>query len=125
MSCPLQYRENSFTLPIVKDHRLAAILLRYDPRSQTVEAISGPVIQHFLREAKNPAYRGFPRMGVQFSGMRDPVLRRYVKLPDAAGGVFVDTVERKATSFWRSTAKRSIRMAITFIRFLVSFPLLT
>jgi S1-C subfamily serine protease len=96
MSCPLQYRENSFTLPIVKDHKLAAILLRYDPRSQTVDAISGPVIQHFLQEAKNTPYRGFPRVGIAFSSLRDPVLRRYVKLPDSVGGVFVDSVERNS-----------------------------
>jgi S1-C subfamily serine protease len=112
MSCPLQYRENSFTLPIVKDHQLAAILLRYDPRSQTVEAISGPVIQHFLREAKNTAYRGFPRIGVQFSSMRDPVLRRYVKLPDAAGGVFVDAVQRNGPAAKAGILPGDILLAI-------------
>jgi hypothetical protein len=112
MSCPLQYRENSFTLPIVKDHQLAAILLRYDPRSQTVEAISGPVIKHFLREAKTTTYRGFPRIGVQFSSMRDPVLRRYVKLPDAAGGVFVDAVQRNSPAAKAGIVPGDILLAI-------------
>ncbi len=112
MSCPLQYRENSFTLPIVKDHQLAAILLRYDPRSQTIDAISGPVIQHFLREAKNTPYRGFPRIGVAFSSMRDPVLRRYVKLPDAAGGVFVDDVERNGPAARAGILPGDILLAI-------------
>jgi S1-C subfamily serine protease len=112
MSCPLQYRENSFTLPIVKDHKLAAILLRYDPRSQTVDAISGPVIQHFLREAKNTPYRGFPRIGVAFSSMRDPVLRRYVKLPDAAGGIFVDDVERNSPAAKAGILPGDILLAI-------------
>jgi S1-C subfamily serine protease len=112
MSCPLQYRENSFTLPIVKNHQLAAILLRYDPRSQTVDAISGPVIQHFLREAKHTPYRGFPRIGIGFSGLRDPVLRRYVKLPDTAGGVFVDTVQRNSPAAKAGILPGDILLAI-------------
>jgi S1-C subfamily serine protease len=94
ISCPLQYRENSFTLPLVKENKLAAFLMRYDPRSQTIEAVSSPVITHFLREAEHQPYQGFPRLGIGFSPTRDPQLRRYVKLQESDGGVYVDEVDR-------------------------------
>lgn len=94
ISCPLQYRENSFTLPLVKDNRLAAFLMRYDPRSQTIDAVPGPVIAHFLKEAEHQPYRGFPRLGIGFSPTRDPQLRRYLKLQESDGGVYVNEVER-------------------------------
>ena len=96
MSCPLQYRDNSFTLPIVQDHHLTSLLLRYDPRSQTIEAISTPVIQHFLKEAQHQPYLGFPSFGIQFSPTRDPHFRRYEKLSDSEGGIYVDDVEPNA-----------------------------
>ena len=96
LSCPLQYRDNSFTLPIVEDHHLISMLLRYDPRSQTIEAISTPVVQHFLKEAAHQPYQGFPSFGVSFSPTRDPQFRQYEKLSDSEGGIYVDDVEPDA-----------------------------
>lgn len=94
ISCPLQYRENSFTLPLVRENKLAGFLMRYDPRSQTIDAVSSPVIAHFLKEAEHLPYQGFPRLGVGFSPTRDPQLRRYVMLQESDGGVYVDEVDR-------------------------------
>jgi S1-C subfamily serine protease len=94
MSCPLQFRDNSYTVPIVKDNKLVALLMRYDSRSQTIDGISSPVIEHFLKEASNSPYKGFPRAGLNFSSARDPQLRRYLKLQDSDGGVYVSQVDR-------------------------------
>ena len=96
MSCPLQYRDNSFTLPIVQDHHLISMLLRYDPRSQTIEAVSTQVIQHFLKESDHQPYQGFPSFGISFSPTRDPQFRHYEKLSDAEGGIYVNDVEPDA-----------------------------
>jgi PDZ domain len=68
--------------------------MRYDSRSQAVDAISGPVIEHFLKEAQHQPYRGFPRAGMAISPTRDPQLRRYLKLQDSDGGVYVSETER-------------------------------
>lgn len=92
ITAALQYRENSYTVPIVKNDKLAGLLLRFDPRSQTVESISLPVIQHFLKAAAETPYRGFPRAGIQFEPTRDPQLRRYLKLPADNGGIYLSHV---------------------------------
>src|SRR5438132_10062449 len=47
-------RDNSYTVPLVKNNKLAGLLLRYDPRSQLMDAIPAPVIAHFLRDAAKP-----------------------------------------------------------------------
>ena len=39
LSIALQYRDNSYTVPLVKNNKLAGLLLRYDPRSQLMDAI--------------------------------------------------------------------------------------
>ncbi len=93
ITAALQYRENSYSVPIVKDGKLAGLLLRFDPRSQTIESISLPVIQHFLKAAAEPTYRGFPRAGISFEVTRDPQLRRYLKLPIDNGGIYLSHVD--------------------------------
>jgi S1-C subfamily serine protease len=112
MSCPLQFRENSFTLPIVKENKLAAFLMRYDSRSQTIDAIASPVIEHFLVESQHQPYRGFPRAGLGFSPTRDPQLRRYLKLRDADGGVYVNQVDQSGPAAKAGVKEGDVLVAI-------------
>jgi S1-C subfamily serine protease len=112
MSCPLQFRENSFTLPIVKENKLAGFLMRYDNRSQTIDAISSPVIDHFLIESRHHPYKGFPRAGLGFSPTRDPQLRRYLKLRDADGGVYVNQVDQSGPAAKAGLKEGDVLIAI-------------
>src|SRR5215216_747867 len=72
VSIPMQYRENSYTVPLVKKDKLAGLLLRYDSRSQLLDAIPAPIITHFLKDAEGENYRGFPSAGFSFFPTRDP-----------------------------------------------------
>ncbi len=93
ITAALQYRDNSFSVPLVRDGKLAGLLLRFDPRSQTIEAISLPVIQHFLKDAADLPYQGFPRVGIRFDATRDPQFRRFLQLPANGGGVYLNNVD--------------------------------
>ena len=91
LSAPLQSREGSFTIPAVRNGKLLGLLMRYDGRSQTADIIPAPVIEHFLAEAKQEKYLGFPRLGLGFASTRDPQLRRYIGLKDE-GGIYVTEI---------------------------------
>ena len=94
ISIPMQYRENSYTVPLVKKNKLAGLLLRYDSRSQLLDAIPAPVIMHFLKDAERQNYRGFPSAGFSFFPTRDPALREFAgEKGKNAGGVYVTNVE--------------------------------
>lgn len=93
MSIPMQYRDNSYTVPLVKNNKLAALLLRYDPRSQTLDAIPAPIIAHFLKDAAGPKYQGFASLGLSFFPTRDPQLRSYAGETGKPGGVYITNVE--------------------------------
>jgi len=94
ISIPMQYRENSYTVPLVKKNKLAGLLLRYDSRSQLLDAIPAPVITHFLKDAESQNYRGFPSAGFSFFPTRDPALREFAgEKGKDAGGVYVTNVE--------------------------------
>jgi len=92
ISLPMQYRENSYTIPLVKNNKLAGLLLRYDPRSQLIDAIPAPIITHFLKEAESEHYRGFPAVGFSFFPTKDPQLRKFAG-ETGKGGVYVTSVE--------------------------------
>jgi S1-C subfamily serine protease len=93
VSISMQYRENSYTVPLVKNNKLAGLLLRYDPRSQVLDAIPAPIITHFLKEAGTQHYRGFPSGGFSFFPTRDPQLRKYAGQTGKPGGVYITAVE--------------------------------
>jgi S1-C subfamily serine protease len=93
VSIPMQYRENSYTVPLVKNNKLAGLLLRYDSRSQLLDAIPAPIITHFLKEAESQKYRGFPFAGFSFFPTRDPELREYAGEKGKNGGVYITNVE--------------------------------
>ena len=93
MSISMQYRENSYTVPLVKNNKLAGLLLRYDPRTQLLDVIPAPIITHFLKDAESQHYRGFPSAGFAFFPTRDPQLRKFAGETNKPGGVYVTSVE--------------------------------
>jgi hypothetical protein len=93
ISMSMQYRDNSYTIPLAKNNKLAGLLLRYDPRSQVLDAIPAPIIAHFLKEADDQNYRGFPSAGFSFFPTRDPQLRKFAGQTGKPGGVYVMSVE--------------------------------
>src|SRR5215211_385056 len=93
ISMSMQYRDNSYTIPLVKNNKLAGLLLRYDPRTQVLDAIPAPIIAHFLKAAEAGAYRGFPSAGFSFFPTRDPQLRNFAGQTGKPGGVYVMSLE--------------------------------
>jgi hypothetical protein len=99
LTTSLQYRDGSFTVPIVKGAKLAGLLLRYDTRTQNAAAIPSAVIEHFLHDAAQKDYGGFPKAGILFSPTRDPQLRHYAQIPPSVpGGVYITHVERDSAA---------------------------
>ncbi|HWB60661.1 MAG TPA: PDZ domain-containing protein [Chthoniobacteraceae bacterium] len=93
LTSQLQYRDNSFTVPVVKGGKLIGLLMRYDARSQNADVIPATVIKHFLTAAAKKEYKGFPEAGLFYAASRDPDLRAYAGLkPTDTGGVYVSEV---------------------------------
>jgi S1-C subfamily serine protease len=94
VACSLQFREASFAVPVLSGDRLVGILMRYNGRTQDGEMIPVPVIRHFMAEAASATYRGFPRLGIGFSPMRDPQFRSWANVPPEGDGVYIQSVEK-------------------------------
>ena len=48
LNSSLQFRLNNFTLPVLKNGRLAGLLMGYDSKGQSVDIVAAPIIEHFL-----------------------------------------------------------------------------
>lgn len=88
----VNYREGSFTLPVIQGGHLAGMLLSYDSEDQVATILPFPIIRAFLDDAADGTYAGFPSFGIKFSPTLDEQLRTYLKLPDGTGGVMVTGV---------------------------------
>lgn len=85
---------NSFTLPVVKDGKLAGLLLRYDSKNQTATILPGPIIEHFLKDYADGEYQGFPSLGVEYQITLDDQFREYLGLKKDQQGVYVSGVTK-------------------------------
>jgi len=93
----LQFYDASITMPVLKNRKLVGMMVRYDRRTQNADVIPAPVIEHFLKAAAKPPYRGFPRAGFSASATRDPQLRRYARLnPEPPAGVYITDVVKNS-----------------------------
>lgn len=111
LSAPVQQRDWSFTLPVVRNGALCGVLMRYDSRNQTSEVIPPAVISHFLKEAEGGNYRGFARLGVSFSPLRDPQFRRFLGL-ESPGGIYVTQVAPDSAASKGGVRKGDVILAV-------------
>jgi S1-C subfamily serine protease len=88
----LQYRFNNLTLPVVKDDRLVGLVLRDSPQNRTIDVIATPVIDHFLKDARQDHYKGFPVAGFHYGDLADPQLRAYIGIPNTITGIYIQKV---------------------------------
>jgi len=88
----VNYREGSFTLPVIQNGHLTGMLLSYDSNDQVATILPFPIIKAFLDDAADGQYAGFPSFGIKFSPTLDDQLRAYLKLGDQTGGVMVTGV---------------------------------
>ena len=93
----LPKRDDSYTLPLMKDGQLAGMMMGYDRDSQEGTAIPVPMIEHFLKDASDGKYEGFPTLGVSWSPLRDPNLREEVLAPKS-GGLLLTRVNPRGTA---------------------------
>jgi hypothetical protein len=112
LSGALQYRDGSFALPLVKDGKLAGIVMRYDQRTQASDAIPVPVLKKFLADSGKEGGAGFPRAGVAFAPTRDPQLRRFLGLENGTGGVMVTFIDPRGPAAEAGLEKGDVLLEI-------------
>lgn len=112
LTTPLQFRDSSFTLPVVKEGKLAGMIMRYDNTTNNADVLPAPVIAHFLKDAEDGNYEGFPRVGITSSSTRDPQFRRFLGLNGITGGTYVADTLRDGPAAKAGVEKGDVILAV-------------
>jgi len=108
----MQTAASSFTLPAFSGGRFAGILNTYDSEDQVCEIMPSSVIQLFLEDAADGAYAGFPSLGVSVSTTDDPHFRRWLKLPDDGGGIYLSKIRKDGPAAKAGAKEGDVLMSI-------------
>ena len=107
----LQARVNSFTLPVVKDGKLAGMLLSYSSKEQTSTVLPTPIIEAFLADSEDGEYKGFPNMGIGYAQTLDENLREFVGL-NGQGGIFIRQIANGSSADKAGLKKGDVILSI-------------
>jgi hypothetical protein len=103
---------NSFTLPVARNGKLAALLLRYDSKNQLATLLPAPIIEHFLKDVADGKYDGFPSLGIEFQITLDEQFREYLGMKADQPGVYISGVTKGASADKAGVKKGDIMLEI-------------
>ena len=107
----MQSAASSFSLPVISNGKLAGILLSYDSEDQISNVLSIDIIQHFLADAADSDYAGFPSLGISIAVTKDPIFRDFLKLTPEQGGIFISKVRPRGSADQAGVKKGDVLLA--------------
>ena len=108
----MQSASSSFTLPVVRDGKLLGLLSSYDSKDQIINIITPEIIQAFLNDAKDGTFEGTPSLGIGISSTVDPNFRKWLKLSEDVGGIYVTRVLKKSAADKAGIKKGDVILSI-------------
>jgi len=93
VSTTIPQREGSFVIPVLHEGKLAGLVIRYDPRTQSADIIPSPLIGRFLKECGKPGYSGLARAGLTYGEARGRTLREWMGAGKDLTGVTIISLD--------------------------------
>jgi hypothetical protein len=91
-STTIPQREGSFVIPALHEGKLAGLVMRYDPHTQSADIIPAPLIGRFLKESEKPDYCGLARAGLTYGEARGSTLSNWLGVPKEMTGVYITSI---------------------------------
>lgn len=108
----MQTAASSYSLPVLRDGKLAGVLISYDAKDQMCDVTSTDIISRFLEESADGDYSGFPSLGIAVARTEDPSFRQWLKLSDEQGGLYVQKVRTGGAADLAGVKKGDVMLAI-------------
>ncbi|MDD4871647.1 MAG: hypothetical protein PHR77_13905 [Kiritimatiellae bacterium] len=75
--------------PVLRDGKLAGLIISYDRGSRTGNMLPYVTLKHFLSDVRQSPYKGFASAGFLWAPLIDPAKRKYHKVNHANKGILV------------------------------------
>ncbi len=108
----MQSAASSYSLPVLRDGKLAGVLISYNSKDQICDVAATEIVSRFLAEASNGGYRGFPSLGVAIAGTEDSSFRQWLGLSDDQGGLYIRTVRKGGAAETAGVMKGDVLLAV-------------
>lgn len=108
----MQSAASSYTLPVVRQGKLAGVLISYDSKDQICDVASTDILARFLKAASEQPYQGFPSLGVRVAVTEDNSFRDWLQLGDEQGGLYVQNVRGGSAAQEAGILKGDVLLAI-------------
>ncbi len=108
----MQSAASSYSLPVLKDGKLAGVLISYNSKDQICDVASTDIVTRFLKDSANGDYKGFPSLGVSVAITEDPSLRQWLKLTNDQGGIYIRSVRKGGAAETAGVKKGDVLLAL-------------
>jgi S1-C subfamily serine protease len=97
LKASMRSASSSYTLPVIREKKLAGILLSYNSKDQLCDVVATDILARFINEASDGDYQGLPNLGIATARTDDPSFRKWLGLTEDQGGLYIRSV-RKGTA---------------------------
>jgi S1-C subfamily serine protease len=108
----MQSAASSFSLPVLKDGKLAGVLISYDSKDQICDVAATDIVNRFLKDSAAGDYQGFPSLGISIARTEDLSFRQWLKLGDDQGGIYVQSVRKGGSAETAGVKKGDVILAV-------------
>jgi S1-C subfamily serine protease len=108
----MQSAASSYSLPVLRQGRLAGMLISYDSKDQICDVAATDLISRFIKATASEKYQGIPSLGVAVSRTENPSFRQWLKLTDDQGGLYISTVRKGGAGDAAGVKKGDVLLAV-------------
>jgi len=79
--------------PVLQDGKIIGVVMQALQSGQNIGyVIPVPIISHFSKDLEDSKYDGFPLLGIDFTTMDNPALRKFYRLDKYQGGILIENI---------------------------------
>lgn len=108
----MQSAASSFSLPALHDGRLAGVVTSYDSDDQICNVLATEIVNRFVEEAVGGGYRGVATLGIAVTPTDDQHFRRWLKIPDDAGGIYISSLLKEGSAEKAGVRKGDVLLSV-------------
>lgn len=108
----MQSAASSFSLPVLREGKLAGVLSSYNSKDQICDVVSTDIVARFVKDSAAGRYTGFPSLGIATTRTEDLSFRQWLQLAGDQGGLYIRGVRKGGSAEAAGVQKGDVLLAV-------------